>query len=46
MESRPAFEQPLTPLSCMMNAQFVAEQYVTEHPEWRLARWRCEVNVP
>jgi len=41
-----ALEQPLTPFACMMNAQFVARQYVTEHPEWRLASWRCEVNVP
>jgi hypothetical protein len=46
VEARPAFEQPLTPMSCMMNAQMVAQQYVTTHPEWRLSSWRCEVNVP
>ena len=46
MEARPAFERPLTPMSCMMNAQLLAQQYVAEHPEWRLARWRCELNVP
>lgn len=45
-EARPAFEQPLTPMGCMMNAQLVAQQYVTTHPEWRLASWRCELNVP
>lgn len=46
VEARPAFEQPLTPMSCMMNAQFVAQQYVDQHPQWRLAGWRCEMNVP
>jgi hypothetical protein len=46
MEARPVFEQPLTPMSCMMKAQFVAQQYVNEHPQWRLDRWRCEMNVP
>jgi hypothetical protein len=46
IEDRPVFEQPLTPMSCMMNAQFVGQQYVNAHPDWRMARWRCEVNVP
>jgi hypothetical protein len=45
-EARPAFEQALTPMSCMMNAQLVGEQYVAAHPEWRMASWRCELNVP
>jgi hypothetical protein len=23
-----------------------AQQYLEEHPKWRLARWKCGVNVP
>jgi len=30
----------------MMTAQFVAQQYVRDHPDWRMAGWRCEMNVP
>lgn len=46
VEKRQAFEQQLTPFACMMNAQKVAQQYLAEHPAWRLSGWRCELNVP
>jgi hypothetical protein len=45
-EQRPVFEEPLTGMACMMNAQRVAIQYVEEHPDWKLAGWRCEVDKP
>lgn len=46
VERRPTFERPLTQIACMMTAQEVGEQYVNTHPEWRLAGWRCEINLP
>jgi hypothetical protein len=45
-EQRPVFEQPLTSIACMMNAQYTAQQYVAEHPDWQLAKWRCEIDKP
>jgi hypothetical protein len=45
-EQRPIFEEPLSGMACMMNAQKVALNYVAEHPEWHLARWRCEIDKP
>ncbi|HLY55186.1 MAG TPA: hypothetical protein VKS60_06495 [Stellaceae bacterium] len=46
MEQRPVFEDPLTPVSCMMTAQKVAVDYVNEHPQWQFSRWRCEIDKP
>ncbi len=34
------------PVACMVSAELSAQSYLEEHPKWRLARWRCEVNVP
>lgn len=46
IERRQVFERPLTERECLMNAQSVAQEYLAEHPQWRLARWRCEINKP
>ena len=46
LEQRPVFEDPLTPISCMMTAQQVATSYVKEHPNYQLSRWRCELDKP
>lgn len=46
LEQRPLFENPLTPIACMMSAQRVASDYVREHPDWHLAGWRCEMDKP
>jgi hypothetical protein len=46
MEKRPVLSEELTPEACMMTAQKYAIPFVAEHPQWRLAGWRCEVNVP
>jgi hypothetical protein len=45
-EQRPVFEEPLSGMACMANAQQVAIHYVQEHPDWQLARWRCEIDKP
>ncbi|MDB5396825.1 MAG: hypothetical protein JWM91_4331 [Rhodospirillales bacterium] len=46
LEQRPVFEQPLTPMSCLMGAELTAADYVKEHPTWKLASWRCEKDKP
>ncbi len=46
IEQRPVFEDPLTPMACMMTAQRVALDYVREHPQYQFARWRCELDKP
>ncbi len=42
--------EPLGPeasaMQCTMSAQIVAQEYVDEHPTYRLSAWRCEVNKP
>ena len=45
-EKRPVFEQPLSLMSCMTSGEQTAATYVEEHPQWRLAKFRCEVGVP
>jgi hypothetical protein len=46
IEQRPVVEQVMTPMGCMMNAQHLAIEYVEGHPQWQLARWRCEKDKP
>jgi hypothetical protein len=46
VEKRPVFEEELTQQVCLMDAERYAIAYVNEHPEWRLAGWRCEIGVP
>jgi hypothetical protein len=38
--------QDLSLMGCMVQAQQHAAQWLDEHPNWTLARWRCEQNVP
>ncbi len=46
IEQRPIFEEPLSGMACMMNAQRMALQYVADHPGWQLSGWRCEKDKP
>ena len=34
------------PMQCTMTAQHRAQEYVEEHPSYRLSGWRCELNKP
>jgi hypothetical protein len=43
-EQRPTEE--LTLQSCLMRGQQYAAEWLAEHPQWMLLRWRCEQNVP
>jgi hypothetical protein len=32
--------------ACQIGAQRYAAEWLAVHPKWRLARWRCERNLP
>jgi hypothetical protein len=34
------------PTACVMSAQQRAQEYLAEHPKYKLERWRCEVDLP
>lgn len=46
LEKRVPYEDFQDPVSCMMSAQQRAQEYLVEHPKWRLKSFRCEVDVP
>lgn len=33
----------VTPQQCMMNGQIEMAKWLGEHPNWRIAKWRCGV---
>ena len=46
MERREVREPVGSPIECTLKAQTIAQEYVTEHPKFRLQGWRCEVDKP
>jgi hypothetical protein len=44
-EERPMLEE-LTLARCMVQGQQIASDWLAEHPNWTLSRWRCENNIP
>ncbi len=46
VEKRPMMELPLTAMSCLMDAEPMAADYLREHPAYKLASFRCEINKP
>lgn len=46
VEQRPMSEQPLSLMGCMRDGPQLGAAYLREHPQWSMARWRCEVNRP
>ncbi len=41
-------EPPVTvvsPMSCVMQGQLLALEWLEDHPKWRLASWRCEAGA-
>src|SRR5689334_5994505 len=44
-EERPILEQ-LSLMSCMVQGQQIAQDWLADHPKWTLSRWRCENNIP
>jgi hypothetical protein len=46
MERREVREPVGSPIECTIKAQAIAQEYVAEHPRFRLSGWRCEVDKP
>ena len=46
MEPREVREPVGNPIQCAIRAQTIAQEYVAEHPRFRLSGWRCEVDKP
>lgn len=46
VEKRPTTEMPLTAMSCLVEAQPMAVDYIREHPAYQLASFRCEIDRP
>ena len=46
VENRPMTEYPLTPISCMVEAQPMASDFLRAHPKYHLASFRCEIDKP
>ncbi len=40
-EARLQFAQEVSPMQCIMGAQPYIAQWASEHPDMRVARWRC-----
>jgi hypothetical protein len=40
-EERPPVE-PASAVTCMMQGQEIAAEWLNEHPKWVLSAWRCE----
>jgi hypothetical protein len=50
IERRPAYDEPLTLMGCMVGRQRAGAQFLQNHREltgrYRLSSWRCEVGRP
>jgi hypothetical protein len=44
-EIRHPMDSPL-PMACVIAGQREAQDFLRDHPRWRMRGWRCEVNVP
>lgn len=42
-DQRMLIEANATPQQCMMNAQPTIAQWGSEHPEWFVQRWKCQL---
>jgi hypothetical protein len=46
IEKHLRMEDFTTQMGCTMGAQQRAQEYLRDHPAYRLKSWRCEVNLP
>ena len=44
-EDRPPIDD-VSPMACMVEAQFIAAQWLEDHPKWVLSGWRCRREEP
>lgn len=35
-----------SPVACVSDAQQKAQEFLRDHPKYKLSTWRCEVDVP
>jgi len=42
-------ERPLvdlaSPMSCLIEGQQIAAEWIEEHPKWRVQGWRCQMGA-
>jgi len=46
IEKRVPMENFASPVGCTMSGQQRAQEYLHDHPAYRLKSWRCEVDMP
>lgn len=46
VEKRVPMEDFGSPVACVTSAQQRAQEYLREHPKYKLSSWRCEIDVP
>lgn len=34
-----------SPMSCMVQGQQIAAEWVSEHPKWQLSAWKCQFGA-
>jgi len=45
-EKRLPLDRFASPVGCTMSGQQRAQEFLEEHPTFKLKSWRCEVNLP
>ena len=40
-EERPPIDA-VSPMSCVVQGQQIAAEWLEDHPKWQLAAWRCQ----
>lgn len=33
-----------SPMSCMVQGQQIAAEWLAEHPKWQLSGWKCQIG--
>lgn len=42
-EERPPVDVA-SPMSCMVQGQQIAAEWLSEHPKWHLSGWKCQIG--
>jgi hypothetical protein len=46
VEKHVPMEDFSNPVACIKGAQQRAQEYLHDHPKYKLTSWRCEIDVP
>ena len=41
-EQRPVTDELQSPMACLLQGERLAQEWLVDHPDWHLARVRCE----